>query len=99
MSHMPKPKNFWQGERSCDVYHVKTSMLSKNLIPFQIHTSESEKKLGFLLKPASHSVKVVDKPVLGLTFEQYRATVTGKLHCLGKDENIRDNVFIYKAVT
>ena len=44
-------------------------------------------------------MKVVDKPVLGLTFEQYRATVTGKLHCLGKNENIRDNVFIYKAVT
>ena len=37
--------------------------------------------------------------MLGLTFEQYRATVTGKLHCLGKNENIRDNVFIYKAVT
>ena len=34
MSHIPKPKNFWQGERSCDVYQVKTSMLSRNLIPF-----------------------------------------------------------------
>ena len=44
-------------------------------------------------------MKVVDKPVLGLKFDQYRATVTGKLHCLGKNEKIRDNFFICKAVT
>lgn len=54
----------------------------------EVHTTEAEKRLGFLLKPSVISVEVLDKPVLGLIFEQYLATVKGKITCLEECKDV-----------
>jgi hypothetical protein len=47
-----------------------------------VELSESDVKAGLKLLPISKEVTVVDEPVDGIKFTQYRATISGLIHCL-----------------
>ena len=44
---------------------------------------EADVKAGLKLSPAIKEVTVVDRPVDGIRFVQYRAKIGGAIHCLG----------------
>ena len=46
--------------------------------------SGAELASGLLLTPTEQVVTVTSAPVLGVTFSQFRATVSGTVKCIGK---------------
>jgi hypothetical protein len=50
----------------------------------KVELSEADMRAGLRLAPSSKEVTVVDAPVDGIKFVQYRAKVSGSVHCLGK---------------
>jgi len=53
----------------------------------EVMISSTELKKGFILKPRDQAVDVVSEPVSGIQFKQFRASVTGKLKCIGSCED------------
>lgn len=50
----------------------------------QVSLPESEMKAGLALQPQELEVSLVDRPLTDLLFTQFMASVSGKVHCLGK---------------
>ncbi|XP_048407987.1 BOS complex subunit NOMO1 [Stegostoma tigrinum] len=48
----------------------------------QVMVSEMEAKAGLALKPKVQTVTVTNAPIMDLSFTQFMASVTGKVHCL-----------------
>lgn len=57
----------------------------------QVSLPESEVKAGLALQPQELEVSLVDRPLTDLLFTQFMASVSGKVHCLGKGLPIRTN--------
>jgi len=53
----------------------------------KVHTNDNERQLGFLLQPSTHTLEVTSAPLLGLTFDQFKAKISGVLNCI---ENCSD---------
>lgn len=51
---------------------------------FQPIITLQEVNAGLALTPKEQVVTVTSGPVLGITFSQFRATVTGSVKCIGK---------------
>ena len=51
---------------------------------FQPIITVQEVNAGLALTPKEQVVTVTSRPVLGITFSQFRATVTGSVKCIGK---------------
>jgi len=49
----------------------------------QVELVESDVKAGLKLSPAVKEATIVDRPVDGIRFVQYRAKISGTVHCLG----------------
>ena len=49
----------------------------------QVELQESDIKSGLKLSPAVREVTATDRPVDGIRFVQYRARISGAMHCLG----------------
>lgn len=47
----------------------------------------SELGKGFLLKPGVVDLKVINQPIAGIKFTQFRASVAGRLNCIGSCED------------
>lgn len=60
---------------------------------FQVSLPESEIKAGLALQPQELEVSLVDRPLTDLLFTQFMASVSGKVHCLGKTLLIQPSVF------
>jgi len=54
----------------------------------EIPVIESEKKVGFLLKPSEIMVEVINGPVLDLNFSQFLGTITGNVACMEKCSDV-----------
>ena len=52
-------------------------------LPLQVILGEAEVKAGLKLAPVEKEVQVVDQPVSGVVFSQFRAKVSGGITCLG----------------
>ena len=50
----------------------------------QVVLSAAEEKAGLRLAPDKVQVQVLDKPIDGLRFSQFRATVSGVVTCTGQ---------------
>lgn len=59
----------------------------------QVSLPESEIKAGLALQPQELEVSLVDRPLTDLLFTQFMASVSGKVHCLGKSLLIQPSVF------
>lgn len=59
----------------------------------QVSLPESEIKAGLALQPQELEVSLVDRPLTDLLFTQFMASVSGKVHCLGKRLLIQLSVF------
>lgn len=57
----------------------------------QVSLPESEMKAGLALQPQELEVSLVDRPLTDLLFTQFMASVSGKVHCLGKASLICPN--------
>lgn len=54
----------------------------------QVSLPEAEVKAGLALQPQALEVSLVDRPLTDLLFTQFMASVSGKVHCLGKHSAI-----------
>lgn len=59
----------------------------------QVSLPESEIKAGLALQPQELEVSLVDRPLTDLLFTQFMASVSGKVHCLGKSLLTQPSVF------
>ena len=49
----------------------------------QVELLDVDVKAGLKLSPTVREVTVIDQPVDGIRFVQYRAKISGTVHCLG----------------
>ncbi|XP_014667742.1 PREDICTED: nodal modulator 3-like isoform X2 [Priapulus caudatus] len=50
----------------------------------KVAITSDELKAGLSLTPTEHSLSVIDAPILDIDFHQFKATVSGSLHCMEK---------------
>lgn len=74
--------------------HFISRLLTFVAVCVQVSLPESEMKAGLALQPQELEVSLVDRPLTDLLFTQFMASVSGKVHCLGKGSLICPNTSV-----
>ena len=59
-------------------------IFDQDFFPYQVALSDHELKAGLKVAPAEKEVTIVDEPISGVVFSQFRAKVSGTVTCLGE---------------